>query len=334
MMSPVRGSHGRRARNEAPVIQGLEFSTPLAQRIRGLLRSMSPGERKVALHVLTAYTHAAFATVSDLAETSETSGPTVMRFATRLGFLGFRDFQDELRAEIEDRLRSPGERLAASGAVNARLDEVLDQHMDNLRRSYAALRFDSAQRIAALLGDERRTIWIFGGKYMHGVAYVLYAHLASLRARVSLLTDRPLPLADQALDITLNDVVVVMDFRRYQRDALHLLQRARSVQACSIAVTDATNSPLASLADESIVVATNSSSPFDSHVSAVSLIEAIVGMVSALGADRLATRLAALESFSEEFDLFARPSAEEQRRLEDAKSPRARHARDAARLGS
>lgn len=334
MTHPVRGSRGSRARNDAPVIQSVAFSTPLAQRIRGSLPSMSPGERKVALHVLTAYTHAAFATVSDLAAAAETSGPTVIRFATRLGFPGFRDFQYALRAEIEDRLRSPGERLAASGSVNARLDEVLDQHVDNLRRSYAAFRFDSAQRIAALLGDERRTIWIFGGKYMHGVAYLLYAHLASLRARVSLLTDRPLPLPDQAIDIMPDDVVVVMDFRRYQRDALHLLHRARSVRACSIALTDATNSPLVSLADESIVVATSSSSPFDSHVPAVSLVEAIVGMVSALRVGRSATRLAALESFAEEFDFFARPSAKEQRRLEGAKSPRARHALGVTRSGT
>lgn len=331
---PVSRGRGSRARNDAPVIQSVAFSTPLAQRIRGSLPSMSPGERKVALQVLTAYTHAAFATVSDLAATAGTSGPTVMRFATRLGFPGFRDFQHELRAEIEDRLRSPGARLAASGSVNARLDEVLDQHVDNLRHSYAAFRFDSAQRIAALLGDERRTIWIFGGKYMHGVAYLLYAHLASLRARVSLLTDRPLPLADQAIDILPNDVVVVMDFRRYQRDALHLLDRARSVRACSIALTDTTNSPLTSLADESIVVATSSSSPFDSHVPAVSLVEAIVGMVSAVRAGRSAARLAALESFSEEFDYFARPSAKEQRRLDGAKSPRGRSVRGMARSGT
>ena len=213
-----------------------------------------------------------------------------MRFAARLGFPGFRDFQHELRAEIEDRLHSPGKRLAASGSVNARLDVVLDQHVDNLRRSYATFRFDSAERIAALLGDERRTVWIFGGKYMHGVAYLLYAHLASLRARVNLLTDRPLPLADQAIDIVRDDVVVVLDFRRYQQDALHLLHRARSVRACSIALTDATNSPLAGLADESIVVATTSSSPFDSHVSVVSFVEAIIGMVSALRAERSARR--------------------------------------------
>jgi DNA-binding MurR/RpiR family transcriptional regulator len=61
--------------------------------------------QKVSLHALSAYT-ATFATVSDLAATAGTSGPTVMRFATRLGFPGFTDYQSELRSEIEDHLRS------------------------------------------------------------------------------------------------------------------------------------------------------------------------------------------------------------------------------------
>jgi len=66
----------------------------------------------------------------------------------------------------------------------------------------------------------------------------------------------------------------------------------------------------------------------------VSFVEAIVGMVSARRAERSTTRLAALESFSEEFDLFARPSTEAPRRLDDTEPSRARHAHGKARSGA
>lgn len=79
----------------------------LADEIRHKLGELSPAERKVARVLLAGYPAAGFETVAVLAERAAVSAPTVIRFANRLGYRGFPDFQAALREELDARNASP-----------------------------------------------------------------------------------------------------------------------------------------------------------------------------------------------------------------------------------
>ena len=53
-------------------------------------------ERRMAMALLRQYPVAGLETVARLAEAAETSGPTVLRLVTRLGYHGFPSFQQAL----------------------------------------------------------------------------------------------------------------------------------------------------------------------------------------------------------------------------------------------
>ena len=72
---------------------------------------LTPTERRIAEAVLRDPTLLAFGTVSDLAARVETSRPSIVRFASKLGFEGYTDLQRWARERVAQRLATPGQRI-------------------------------------------------------------------------------------------------------------------------------------------------------------------------------------------------------------------------------
>src|SRR5690242_6277249 len=79
----------------------------LAERIRRDMESFTPSEKRAAHVLLSHYPFAGLGTVAEFAGRAGISGPSALRFVTRLGFTGFPDFQKHLREELEAQLLSP-----------------------------------------------------------------------------------------------------------------------------------------------------------------------------------------------------------------------------------
>src|SRR5256885_14108715 len=83
----------------------------IAELVAAAASRLTPAERQVA-DVVAADPHAvAFGTVAELAQRSGTSGPTVLRFAAKLGLQGFADLQAVAQTEITDALRPATARI-------------------------------------------------------------------------------------------------------------------------------------------------------------------------------------------------------------------------------
>ena len=85
----------------------------VASRIEERREVLSPAERRVAEVVLRDPEAVAFGTVARIAELADTSGATVVRLATRLGFPGFSGLQAAVQSGIGQRLRPAVERIRA-----------------------------------------------------------------------------------------------------------------------------------------------------------------------------------------------------------------------------
>ena len=85
--------------------------TTTAELIAAVGDRLTPTERRIAEAVLAEPTLLAFGTVSDLAARVGTSRPSIVRFATKLGFEGYSDLQDHVRLGLSQRLSRPTERV-------------------------------------------------------------------------------------------------------------------------------------------------------------------------------------------------------------------------------
>lgn len=254
----------------------------IASRIADASARLTGAERRVAEQLLADPSSVAFGTVASLAAAAETSGPTVVRLASKLGFDGFTALQDAVQLELSARLQPAVERIRAPHEASA-LERARQLEMDNVRDTFAAVdpkSFDVAVRAVA---DRRRSVFVVSGESTAGVAAHFADGLSLLRERVQVVGGSAVAVARAMTFMQTRDVVVCVEVRRYERWVVEAVEAARERGAEVIALTDSPLSPLARDALATFVVTADGPGPFDSHTGTLALLNAI----TAGAADRL-----------------------------------------------
>lgn len=254
----------------------------IASRVTAAGGRLTEAETRVAELLLAEPSQVAFGTVASLARATGTSGPTVVRLATKLGFDGFVGLQAAVQAELSLQLRPAAERIRARRPASA-FERSVAAAEDNVRATFASVdpgAFDEAVR---LLSSRRRTIYVIAGESTAGVAAQFVDPLSLLRSSVSQLRGSPTAVARSLAFVEDGDVTVAVEVRRYESWVVEAIGDARSRGASGIAITDSALSPLARDADVVFTVAAEGPGPFDSHVGTLALLDALVAGV----ADRL-----------------------------------------------
>jgi DNA-binding MurR/RpiR family transcriptional regulator len=270
----------------------------VAEQVRASMPGLPATERRVARALLSHYPAAGLEPAVKLAERAGASAPTVTRYIARLGFAGYKEFQQALRDEVTERASSPMARpfrytadtpaarlLSDAGEVNAGL----------LAEAFGALPPEEFALAVDLLADQRRRVLAVGGRFSRVIADFLDLHLRMLRDQTRALAVHRDDTAIVLLDLGRRDVVVVFDFRRYQLDVRDFARRARGHGAKVVLVTDLWLSPIAEFADAVLPLHTENGSPFDSLVPAAALVEALAVAVLARLGDDARSRLRLLE---------------------------------------
>jgi DNA-binding MurR/RpiR family transcriptional regulator len=235
-------------------------------------------ERRVAHAVLDDPKIVAFGTVAQVAMRSGSSGPTVLRFAAKLGFSGFVDLQAAVQEEIADQLRPATERIRerSTGHVVAR---ALAADLENVRRSLGELDHEEFDAAVDLVVDRRRAVWVLGSD-LAGAGPALASALDLLRDRVTLIDGSPVRVSRELVRVQPDDVVIAIDVRRYERWLLDAARRAAARGGVVVALTDGLTSPLANIARHSFVVGARGVGPFDSAVGMLALVHALTAAVA------------------------------------------------------
>ncbi len=272
--------------------------TTLGELIHQRTSELTPSERKVARTLFATNLMAGFDTVAELARRAQVSGPTVVRFATRLGFSGYPEFQRALRGDLAQRIDSPL-RLYGKSAGSPPGDSLFDHARDTFTRgietTMASLPQEAFDAVIDLLADKRRPIWATGGRFTQFCAQMLHAHLYQLRPNSHVIEYTPAGRPDGLLDMGRRDVLLVFDVRRYQKDTIALAQTASARGATLILITDPWLSPIADIADHVLTVDVEAPSPYDSMVPCMALVETIVAALVARLGQSTKRRIAELE---------------------------------------
>ena len=280
----------------------------VAERIREGLGRCSPAERRVGRILLSDYPAAGLDTVARLADRADTSGPTVLRFLSRLGFDGFGDLQEALRGEIAERTASPLSILTAKPAVPPD-DTLLGRAQSVLPAATAhtleLLPPDEVETAVTLLSDRRYRITADGGRFTRLLAEYLVLHLMQVRGDSRLLPTQPLSRTDVLLDIGRRDVLVLFDFRRYEPATRALAEECAEAGAKIVLVTDRWLSPVSGIADAVLPVQVDAvAAAYDSLVPALAVVEVLVAGVLAASGEDAERRMTRFEDASQRHGLL------------------------------
>lgn len=270
----------------------------VAARAGAALPTLSRAERRVGRALLADYPSAGLASAARLAERSEVSPPTVLRFAQSLGFDGFTDLQAALRAELTAQSNGPITRLPSAPAAGGQLDRFLRQARGQNDRAYETLARlpDSALEAAvALLADVGRPLHLHGGRFSHLLAMHLAQHLEQLRPGVRLLTDPSGRDLGTMLELTRRDVVVLFDYHRYQRSAAELAAAVHRAGATVLLVTDDLACPVAPDAEVVLTASSTVGTTYQSMAAGFLITELLVPLVMDAIGEPARTRMALWE---------------------------------------
>ena len=259
---------------------------------------MTSAEKKVARIVLSDYPSAGLLPIAKLADLSDVSGPTVLRFIKRLDFDGYQDFQDRLLGELSQRkssfLELYDDRL--TGLKDHKLiQRFVELHQNKLVASLMKLPIAEFDQTIKILSNPKSRVMCIGGRFTDFLAKYLASHLHELRPGVQFSDNTHTWRNEQLLDINNKDIVVVFDVRRYQKDTVEFARKARKNGAKIILVTDPYLSPISSMATCVLSVEVEGPSAFDSTLNIMALVELLIaGVVENLG-EKARARIKKLE---------------------------------------
>lgn len=282
-------------------VEEIHSERNLKRTIAGSMDSLSKGERKVARALLASYPAAGLSTVASLAADAGVSPPTVIRFATRLGYSGFPELQKALVHEINEGMGSP---LAQYDVKEPPADEnVLDRSKEVFHSSLDATFSELSQwefdRLVRFLADESREVRIVGGRFSRLLADYLASHLQLIRPRIQLIPRDELPRLAAVADAGPSTILIAYDYRRYDEVTAQLVAAMRARGATIALMTDNWLSPIAKASDIVVTCRVEAPSPFDSLVPATALTEAIIAAVTDSLGERGRSRLEAVEASAE-----------------------------------
>lgn len=272
------------------------------QPIRALLEKpgliLTPSEAKVVQVLLADYPMSGLSTQSTIAKKAAVSDPTVVRFVIKLGFESFAAFQAQLLEEVEARLRSPlmmVEAKRASGNADS-LPKSFLSSVSNVMSDVAEAALPQPYEHAVRLIMEARRVTVAGGRFSRHVAGMLGGYIVQFRSSVNVLGTLSIEQFDNLVDMGKRDVLIVFDYRRYQTDIIDFARQASERGTRIVLFTDPWLSPIAEWAEVLITGKVEVDSPFDTLVTSVAQMEALVAMIVAAETDTMHTRASALEA--------------------------------------
>lgn len=259
---------------------------------------LTPTERRIAQLVLAEPTLLAFGTVSDLAARVETSRPSIVRFASKLGFEGYTELQHHVRCDVSRQLARPADRIRQEGKNSSASREALDKAIDS---AFSAMQNDKTQAIVKQLLKAKRA-WVVSGETSRAGAHALHSGLSMVRPGVQLLEEHT--LGSVLSDAGKGDMAVVFDFFRYRRRIIEVAQILADHGVEIVAITDGPLSPLVELTDNWCEISVPAIGPFDSSVPVVAIAELLVARVAEALQGKAKTRIDRIETLWDEADVF------------------------------
>lgn len=274
-------------KNESLPLEAMPITRSFNYRIRHILPSLPPSEKRLGEFVLRFSGDFAAYSASELAEMVGVSNATVSRFIRRLGYENYEAARLHVRSEnqVSD-IPEPQQPLGQNI-----WDATLALAESNLRQTLSDLSADELDSIADTLIQARR-VCFFGTRNNHNFASYLRWQLLQVLPCADVLPGAGETLGEYLPGFNQDDVLVVFDLRRSQPITAHFVQLAQQQGVRILYITD-NYSHTQIPATWILRCETKSTGPIDNHVAAMMLCHLlasrVIQRVSASGKQRLAS---------------------------------------------
>src|SRR5271167_3066595 len=250
----------------------------LSSYIRAHFDEFSRSQKDVAQYIVDHLDEAAFQTAEELARRASTSSSTVVRFSQALGFEGFPELQQAARDEYR---RRPAGAAEANGATaplfsldHTEFEAALAADHVNVEDTAHKLSRSAVEAaIDAIVSADK--VLIAGTDQMAFFASYLRHLLMLLDLRVDVVASPSQEALSRLGRIDAETLVIGLSAGRPHPLVVRAMKLARHRKARTAAITDATLSEVAKLAQIKLYYSSNSPAYVRSHAALLSIIQGI-----------------------------------------------------------
>ncbi len=227
----------------------------LFDRIIRIYPGLSPKKRRVADLVIRDYKNIFLMTAREIAEKCGVSEPTIIRFSVDLGFSGYAEFLQYMKALLHTELTS-SERLThtrPSSDEGTTIQRYCQNAINNLQNMVTSISEDEFKKIARTIFDAGQ-VYVIGSRASATLAYHFGYLLKKVRENVTIDTSLSWELTDALNGCAPDTLMVVMAFPRYPRRTIEVMKYARQCGLQTIGLSDTPRSPIIALSDQYVII--------------------------------------------------------------------------------
>ena len=269
----------------------------LSAYIQARFDEFSRSQKDVAQYIVDHLDEVAFQTAEELARRASTSSSTVVRFSQALGFEGFPELQTQARDEYRRRVAAGNGAPGSSPTPLFSLDQsafetaVAADHVNVEETARRISRSDVEAAIDAIAGAGR--VLIAGTDQMAFFASYLRHLLMLLDLQADIVASPSQEALSRLARIDEGTLVIGLSAGRPHPLVVRAMKLARHRKARTVAITDATLSEVAKLAQVRLYYSSDSPAYVRSHAALLSMIQALAYGVYSRDAEQYADRIRA-----------------------------------------
>ena len=279
---------------------------PILDKIYTEYKTFTPSQQKVAVYLTQHLDDALILKANQLAKEAGVSEATFTRFITRLGFSGFSEFKREIGNYIIQG-NSTTERLAESaetfGISDSVFSEILRGDIENIHKITNGISNEIFEKAVGKLSSAK-SIYLLGLRSSYALAFYLAFNLRFFLKSVTLIKPGIGDIPEQVLSAGKGDVLIALSFKRFTRDVVNIVEKIKRKKAYIITITNSHLSPIAQLADMSLVVETEIPTYIESFTAPMSLLNAFITAVALKKKKQALPALTKLETEFDEFETY------------------------------
>ena len=272
----------------------------LSTYIQARFDDFSRSQKDVAQYIVDHLDEVAFQTAEELARRANTSSSTVVRFSQALGFEGYPELQHSAREEYRRRhatapvLSGPGPVAPLFSLDQSEFETMLAADHVNVEDTARKVSRSEVEAAVEAIATTPRLL-VAGTDQMAFFASYLRHLLMLLDLRAEIVASPSQEALGRLSRIDDETLVIGLSAGRPHPLVVRAMKLARHRKARTIAITDATLSEVAKLAQIRLYYSSNSPAYVRSHTALLSMVQALAYGVYARDADGYADRIKAFK---------------------------------------
>lgn len=287
---------------------------PFMEKIRERQSTLSRAESAIAAYLMAHVREIPFETAASISRKLDVSPMTVGRFLRSLGYEGLAGLKEELSSSLHqiswlvgeryERIASPASSTGDRHGSGPDLSASLDLELKAIVSVYEQARTARFGKVAQALTTAER-VYVAGLQTVRGVALDFAQRLEYARPGVRFLDGANGTYGELFAEKGGRPILVVVDIRRYARQAMLLARHAARAKVDLVIVTDAVCYWAHDLTEDVFQIATEVDMFWDSNAPLTSFLNLLVDDVIRRLGPAVGQRIKLLQSLQGEFENFS-----------------------------